>query len=189
MGVQISKSPDFDFKDLAKRLNKSSNQQELFDAIVNAPFEYEMACADIRLGIMTLLMVNPRSQTLDRIALTKNQLAEYTKRVSVKRFEDIKIPLSNKQNLTLQAIASGEPKQTSDWKDIFVPELSPDEARMNQASGGLATTFVYPLMGVGDGAAIHYSYYQYPENVGQAQHQFMEQYSNIAAHGLITKGL
>ncbi len=171
-----------DYSKLDATVKSTSSEAELYEAIVNAPFDSEeerLEAAYLFLGIIVFLKVNKKAGTIDRIALSKTELAKNTTTVSVKRFKDIKIPVDYQDNIIAKAIQTGQPQETIDWKDLFAPALSAEEARVNQASGGIAYSAVYPLPDVYNGAALIFSYYQYQEEIGDAQHSFMERYSQI----------
>lgn len=175
---------------LISTLKSASSKSDLYEVIVNAPFSTKddrLEAAYLFLGIMVLLVVDKDKGTINRVALSKTELAKNTTTVSVKNFKDIKIPVDYRANIIARAIQTGQPHETTDWKDLFVPELTPKEARVNQASGGIAYSAVYPLIGVGDGAALIFSYYQYRDEIGESQHEFMKQYSETVAKALRSK--
>ncbi|MDB5171093.1 MAG: hypothetical protein JWO35_787 [Candidatus Saccharibacteria bacterium] len=151
---------------------------------MNAPFEAKVETAFLFLGIIVLLVVDKEKGTINRVALSKTELAENTTTVSVKEFKNIKIPVDYQDNIIAKAIKTGEPQETTDWKDLFAPDLSAKEARLNQASGGIAYSAVHPLLGVYDGAALIFSYYQYRHEIGEPQHTFMKKYSEVVAKAL-----
>jgi len=172
------------YRNLSDMLADCTTQNELFQAVVNAPFRYPVEMTRLSLGIIVLLLADKSEGQIHRIALSSTELAAGTTDVSVKRFEDIKIPLNHPENIIADAIQSGEAQRTTDWQYLFTPALTPDEARLNQAGGAIACSVVHPLRDVGDGAALIFSYYQYPENIGEPQDAFMKQYSAIVADRL-----
>jgi hypothetical protein len=159
-------------------------QRALFQTIVNSPFTQRMEMAHLSLGIIVLLLVDKADKQIHRVALSSTEMAAGTQHVSVKRFEDIKIPLKQPDNIIAEAIRKQEPQRTVDWQYLFTPALTADEARLNQAGGAIACSVVYPLHDVGDGAAMIFSYYQYPEHIGMLQETFMKCYSALAARHL-----
>jgi hypothetical protein len=177
-------SKDIDYTKLKKLLKDATEDAQLFHAIVNAPFQQKAEMALMSLGIIVLLFVNKESGTIDRVAISDNELAKRTRRMSAKRFEDIRIPLTHQENIIARAIATGEPQGTSDWQYLFTPELSPQDARFNQVEGGIGFSVVYPLKNARDGGALIFSYYQYPERVGSDQELFMKAYSELVARRL-----
>ena len=176
-----------DYDNLAAELESASSYKKLLQAIVDTPFHDKVNAALLGLGIVALLLVNKRTKTVDRITLSNTEQAEGAVRVSVKGFREIKIPIDYGANLTVQAIKEGVPKQTDDWRFLFAPSLTPEEARFNQAGGGIGCSFVYPLIGVRNGGALHFSYFLPLDQIGPKQRQFMKAYSSLAAEKLQKK--
>ncbi len=166
----------FDYEVLARLLEEANDTQELRQAIVNTPFYDKATAAFLFLGIVVLLIVNDKDGVIERVALSNTMHADGTKQMSVKRFEDIRIPLEDKDNIIAKAIRSGDPQATTDWAVLFTPELTPEQARMNQAGGGIGYSEVYPLSAGGTRGAMIFSYYQYPEGIVEAQKGFMRRY-------------
>lgn len=167
-----------DYDKLTTMLAESTDDQALYKAIVNAPFTFRVETAHLFLGIVVLLMVNKKTGLIDRVALSNTELAKNTTEVSMVPFNEIKIPADHHENIIARAIQTGEPQDTIDWKFLFVPALTPEHARLNQASGGIAYSAVYPLKARYGGAMI-FSYFQYLDNIGDLQHEFMKRYSQI----------
>lgn len=176
----------FDYQALAQVL-KLAKSDALFQAIVDAPFAFKLEVARLHLGIIVLLLVNEKSGMIDRVALSRTELAKGASEISVKRFEDIKIPLNFKENKIAQAITTGQPQTTGDWQYLFNPVLTPEEARFNQAGGAIACSVVYPLRGLKPGGALIFSYYQYPDMISQKHQNFMERYAQLVATELRTR--
>jgi hypothetical protein len=173
------------YADLLKdKLTHCSTREQLFKAIVDAPFDFPIEAAKLYLGIVVLLQANTKTQMIDRVALSNTELAKGTTDISVKKFEDIKIPLDHRENIIALAINKNEPQETADWQYLFTPALTPEEARLNQAAGAVAYSAVYPLTGGRTNGALIFSYYQYPENIGRQQHEFMQAYAGIVAERL-----
>lgn len=173
-----------DFGVIKKSLEGAHNIQERDQLIVNSPFNFKLASALLFLGIIVLLKVDDDGVSISRISLSNTELAKNTTDVSVIPFNKIKIPMAHKENIISKAIQTQEPQDTTDWKFLFEPVLTAEEARLNQASGGIAYSAVYPLKGAGAGAALIFSYFQYMQNIGSAQREFMQQYSELVAEVL-----
>jgi hypothetical protein len=155
------------------------NDAELFRAIVNTPFlQIKMETALMFLGIVVFLQVNKTTGNIDRIALSNTELAKNTTNVSSVPFHDIKIPADHPENIISRALQTGQPQDTTDWKFLFEPAMTPEQARINQASGGIAYSAVYPLKARNGGALI-FSYFQYLSEIGESQHEFMRTYAAI----------
>ncbi|MBC7707765.1 hypothetical protein H7Y63_00900 [Polaromonas sp.] len=176
-----------DFDAIRVKLQSKTTADAQNKLIVNAPFEYKVATALLFLGIVVLLKVDDDGVNISRIALSDTELANNTAEVSYVPFNEIKIPLEHPENIISIAIRTGKPQDTTDWKYLFEPALTPEQARLNQASGGIAYSAVYPLVGVDKGAAIIFSYYQYMQNIGSSQRAFMQQYSQIVTDALTSE--
>lgn len=168
-------------KKLSIELRKFKTLADLHKQIVNAPFKYRIESTFLYLGIMVLLLENKETGSMDRIALSDTELARNTTKVSKVKFSDINISLSYKDNLIIRAIDEQKPQKTDDWKDLFSPVLSKDHARINQASGGIASSFVYPLMLDKSKGVLIFSYYQYLNEISDLQDTFMKKYSQIVS--------
>lgn len=178
-----SSHPRIDFQTIQKQLASSKNDHELFNTVVNAPFQYKVETAFLFLGIIVLLLVNKETGTIDRIALSDTELAKNTTEVSVVPFKEIKINVDHPENIIAQAIQTGEPRDTTDWKYLFMPALTSEQARINQASAGIAYSAVYPLK-ARDGGALIFSYFQYQQQIGEDQRDFMRNYADIVTSAL-----
>jgi hypothetical protein len=169
---------------LKEILESAKGDRDLFESIVNAPFTDKRRSALLGLGIVVLLLVNKSTRTIDRVALSDTDLAKGAVRMSVKSFHEIKIPLNYKGNFIAEAIRSERYQQTGDWQYLFAPELTPEEARLNQAGAGIACSYVYPLIDARSGGALIFSYYLHLDKIEQEHHEFMRTYSNLVAHRL-----
>lgn len=164
----------------------ADDDNALFSKIVNTPFLNPVPTAFIFLGIVVLLQVDKISKTINRVALSETELARSTLDVSVVPFHDIQIPSDHYENIIAHAIVSGEPQDTTDWKFLFEPALTPEEARINQANAGIAYSAVYPLSARNGGALI-FSYYQYQQQIGLKQIEFMQTYTRLVNNSLRLK--
>lgn len=171
------------YEQLQTLLAVSATSSEQFETIVNAPFHDPVQATHLDLGIVVLLLVNPETRTIDRIALSDTDQAKGAVKMSEKPFESIKIPLDDTRNLIAKAIAQQEPQRTTDWKDLFIPALAPQAARFNQAGAGIECSFVYPLP-IPQGGALIFSYYQPPANIGAGHAAFMKHYCSLVAQCL-----
>lgn len=176
---------NIDYDKLRAVLSAAGSRADLYKRIVNAPFDDRMSMTFLYLGIIVLLLVDETGTHIKRIALSDTELAQGTTNMSVKRFEDISIPLDHPINIIAKAIATGTPQDTTDWKYLFTPELKPREARLNQAGGSIAYSAVYPLdQSCSPKGAIIYSYHEYPKELGDDQAKFMDTYTGLASQAL-----
>lgn len=177
-------SEDSYYESYRDSLSVTKNDKQLFNKIVNLPFADKKTSAMLGLGVVVLLLVNKKTRTIDRIALSNTEQAVGAVTYSVKPFKDIKIPLDNRENYLGVAIRTRRPMMTSDWKDMFVPALTPQEARFNQAGAGIACSVIYPLNNARDGGAIIFSFYEPLNRIGQDHHTFMSKYSSLVTKSL-----
>jgi hypothetical protein len=167
-------------KSIETILDSAKGDEALFEAIVNAPFNDKATATLLGLGILVLLLVNNKTKTIDRIALSRTGPAEGAVEMSPKPFKAIKIPVNHADNIIAKAIKSGQYQATSDWQYLFVPDLTPPQARFNQAGAGIACSVVYPLKARAGGALI-FSYYIYPDQISRSHQAFMHRYAEAVA--------
>lgn len=162
-------------------LAKSTNDEQLFEAIANAPFHDKLQTTNLDLGMIVFVLVNKAEQTIDRISYSHTSPAHDAIKASPKTFQEIKLPLNNKVNVTCRAIQTDEPQMTSDWRYLFTPVISADAARLNQAEAGMGCSFIYPLINARDGGALIFSFYQTLDMIGPEHHEFMKTYTKLAS--------
>lgn len=170
--------------ELRTEISHAKNDESLFSTIVNAPFNTKTKGRPVGLTIVVLLLVNKTKKTVQRIALSNTESAKGAVEFSVKPFHDIEIPLADKQNAIVKAIKTKEFQVVTDWKYLFVPALTSEEARFNQAGAGIATSVIYPLPKARDGAALIFSYVQDADNITKQYHNFMQHYAQIVSKKL-----
>jgi hypothetical protein len=166
------------------KLDANLSRDELYEAIVNVPFFRKLETTRLGIGIIVLLLKNSKTGTLDRVALSKTDRAQSAVEISVKKFQDIKIPLSADNNAIIQAITKDEFKIVSDWKYLFLPALTSQEARLNQAGAAIDCSVVYPLSGLHSGGAMIFSYFEPLSKLTNYHHRFMNAYSKACATAL-----
>ena len=174
------------YSEMKNSLASSSSQDDLFYKIVNLPFDDKLLCTFYDLGIMVLLQVNPVTETIDRVALSDTELAKGAVKLSAKQFHEIKIPISQKNNIISDAIRLNEFKCTEDWAPMFNPVLTSRQARLNQANAGIECSLVYPLSSRNGGALI-YSFYQPQANITNEHLAFVAKYADLVDTALKKK--
>lgn len=167
------------FKKVREILGAAKTPADLYKAVVDAPFHDLRQTVHLDLGIIVLLLANKAEGTIDRIALSDTEPAQGAVKMSEKPFNDIKIPLGHSSNIIAQAIATNKPQSTHDWHLLFIPALSEEAARYNQAGAGIECSFVYPLAAK-DGGALIFSFFQPASNINGDHSSFMETYSALA---------
>jgi hypothetical protein len=152
---------------LRELLNSASGDKELFETIVNGPFSDRRRSALLGLGILTLLLVDNKTKTIKRVAVSDTDLARGAARMAIKPFKEVEVPLAYRGNFIAEAIRSERYQQTSDWHHLFAPNLSAEEARLNQAATGIA------------------SYYLPVEKIEREHREFMRTYTKMVTNSLL----
>jgi len=171
-------------QELEGKLTAATSLETFYDMVVNAPFENRLHPTTFGIGFMTLCLANRKNNTVDRIRMTDNYLAQGARSVTVVPFEKLIVPYDAKGNCVVEAIRSGRYQQTNDWNNLLTPVLKPEEARLNQAGAGIASSFVYPLPNFQPGGAIIFQYFITLDKIGKEQHDFMFRYSKLVAKSL-----
>lgn len=169
------------YEKMADQFKAATNESNLRNAIVNAAFDDPTKATSLSLGVTVLLVVDSKNMTINRVALSDTDSAKGAVRMSAKPFTEIKIPLNHEENIIAKAIKTQEFQMTSDWADMFVPALTPVQARFNQAGAGIGCSVVYP---VNNETAMIFSFYTQPEKIGGRHYKFMEKYTSLVAEYL-----
>jgi hypothetical protein len=177
--VSLSDSePSFPYEKIRERLEAAVDSKEFGAIVANGPFQYELETTLLFLGLITFFLVDEQKQCV-RLAGVSD--TEYY-RMSVKDYKfspaKYEVPLRNTGNSLVQAITSGDPIATTDWGTLSREQSSDDAARLNQASGGIGSSFAYPLPGKARGVLL-FAYFQYPDAIGSIQRKFMERYAQL----------
>jgi hypothetical protein len=178
---------DFYLQRIKNLLGAAEGDEQLFEAIVNAPFHDKIRVTNLDLGIIVFLLVNKSEGTIDRVALSNTEQAAGAVKMSEKPFKEIIIPLGYEGNLIATAIQTGQIQKVADWKYLFAPALSPRAARFNQAGAGIEFSLVHPLK-ARDGGALIFSFYQVSTSVGDRHYAFVQKYSKLVDQFLDNQG-
>lgn len=176
------------YKKLEKSLTAFRSRNDLYKRTVNLPFKNPILTTSLDLGIIVLLQVNKKTDTIDRVALSDTYLAEKAVKVSAKDFKDIKIPTKEKNNLIANVIKTKKFNLTEDWYCLFNPELTAKQARLNQANAGIECSLVFPLS-AGDGGALIFSFYQPQKQISEEHVEFINTYALLVNNALETCNL
>ncbi len=171
------------FEELQRLLLRETTHSGLLQTIVDAPFKDPLSATYLDLGITVLLLVDEAGTTIKRVALSNTEHAAGSVRTSEKPFHAIEIPLSDKKNIIAHAIKSGVYQRTEDWKDLFVPALTPESARFNQAGAGIAYSIVQPLNLKPHPGAMIFSFYKF-RNEDVEILDFTKQYARLVEQAL-----
>lgn len=140
-----SDEPTIDYVQLQQTLHAAKGDTRLFQAIVNAPFGYHVQSTLLFLGIIVLRLVDPKTGLVTHYGLSSTEQGANALAVSSIPFKNIKIPLNHPKNIIAKAVRTKQRQDTNDWSLLFTPVLSAEQARINQASAGIAYSAIYPL--------------------------------------------
>jgi hypothetical protein len=168
------------YDDLAQTLQSAGTGKALWQAIVDAPFDYRVETAFLFLGFICFFLVDEEQATLCLASASSTE--EYERSIQGYNFDpdSYRIALDSPNSPLVAAINSGEPQNTSDWASLTRPQASENAARLNQANSGVTYSVVYPLTGTTRGVLM-YNYVQYQGFIGSEQHGFMEKYTQLVA--------
>lgn len=175
----LSSSPTQKYFTEITKFLASTPEDQLYQAIADAPFKDKFQSVQLDLGIVALLIVDNSTKLINRIAMSNTELAQGADAVSAKPFHEMSIPLDHKGNLIAKAVRTNKVQQTLDWKDLFAPVLQASDARFNQAAGGIGSSIIAPFDVSAMHGAIVFDFYQPIENIGDAHYSFIERYMNI----------
>ncbi len=106
----------------------------------------ELGYLDLGYRIIVLTLVDEKKQVLKRISLSRTKEAKRALEASRIPFHDIDIPLRSNNNILIQTLKTKKPHVTHNWKDIFIPILSEDDALKNQRAANIKTSMTYPVV-------------------------------------------
>jgi hypothetical protein len=159
----------------------SLKSNDIKQNIVDAPFSDRLKAAELDLGIIALLIVDKHKKTLNRISISQTEYALSVQKVSVMPFHTIKIPLSDKNNLVVEAIKSNKAQFTTDWKDLLMPALNSIDAELDQAVSATGCSIVVPFKTNSLSGAIIYDFYQDTNSIDEIHFSFAKKYTKVAA--------
>jgi len=118
---------------------ESSSIEEMQKKIANIIPQY--------LGFETgvLGVVNYQKQVLERVAISDTTSGSAAQKTLDIPFQTIEIPLSAKENITIQAILKNKVRTTTSLYDILRPTLSPENAEKVQQAMGTKFSIITPL--------------------------------------------
>lgn len=106
----------------------------------------ELGYLDLGYRIIVLTLVDEKKQVLKRISLSRTEEARKAIEASCVPFHDIDIPLNANKNILIQTLKTKNPHVTHNWKDIFIPVLSEEDALKNQHAANIKTSMTYPVV-------------------------------------------
>ncbi len=109
----------------------------------------ELGYLNLGYRVIVLALVDPNTQTLKRISFSRTKEGKEAIGALSLPFEEIAIPLSEENNLCIQAMKRQEPLFTHSVADVFYPALKEAEIMPIQNAVGIKTTMVYPVLSKG----------------------------------------
>lgn len=106
----------------------------------------ELGYLDLGYRIIVLTLVDEKKQVLKRISLSRTEEASKALEASRIPFHEIDIPLSSNNNILIKTLNAKQPYITHNWKDIFIPVLSEEDALRNQHAANIKTSMTYPIV-------------------------------------------
>lgn len=168
------------YQQLKQLFASAPNESELATIIANAPFNQPLWAALLFLGFICFYVVDEEAEQVRLAAVSDTEY--YRMAVANYEFDPKKftISLHNSNNDIVKAITEQTEVTTEDWSTLSRPQANNEAVRLNQASSGIACSFVRPLVGKRRGA-IMYSYFQYQDTIGASQREFMRRYDQMAS--------
>jgi len=173
------------YTQLKRRLSLASSTDDLYDLVANAPFDYTVETALLFLGFISFFLVDEKAQVVRLAGVTHNEHYEMSIRGYAFNPKTFKLSLNETDNSIVKAIISGQKTGTGDWTTIKRSQANDEATRLNQANSGIASSVIYPLSGKRRGA-IMYNFFQYSEDMGAEQQEFMEYYTRLVEEALDT---
>ncbi len=130
---------------LQKIILNSLDFKDVVQKIVNSMFT-ELENFKLGYKIIVLALVDKESGILKRISISRTPEAAKAISLSPIQFENIDIPLSAANNLSIKVLNSREPAITNYWPDILCPAYTVDEAINIQKLVGIKSSLVYPIV-------------------------------------------
>jgi hypothetical protein len=170
--------PAIDYKALESKLKSAKSQRGLYRQIANAPFEYEVDMAFLFLGFICFFITDKPGKFIKLAGASDTE--HFKMSVQGYNFNPADYKLSLKEdsdNDITKAILTGRPQSNIDWGKLSRRESDPAQARLNQANSGIAFSEVFPLEA--HRGALMFCFFQYQENIGSEQREFMERYTKL----------
>lgn len=146
----ISKSKTKDLEEKNKRLSalrkldevmmtSSLDLQEVAQKVTDA-IAFELG---FEIGVLAL--IDKERGVLKRVAMSNTSTGVQAKKVLPFPYEKLEIPLDFDQNLSIEAIKTGERRVTHDLYDLFMPVLDKNISKKIQDTVGVKTSLIYPV--------------------------------------------
>ncbi len=184
MGANQESFTDKEYEAFAQQLAAARTHAQLFDTIASAPFSYRLQTVILYLGVIECMLINSETDMIERVAISKVELADNLLRHALKDVRSPAIPYTDQHNIIAKAIRSKRMQTTRNWKDTFSPVLSDEDANLQQAGSAIACSVIAPLKCRRVQGALIFDYFQYVGQIGEAQRSFMQHYTRLVSEQL-----
>jgi hypothetical protein len=169
---------------LEKLLSRAKTDPEFYQAIVDVPFHDRFQTTVLDLGFLAFLLENKKTNMIDRISISDNEIAKGAIDMTQVEFHEIRVPVNQPGNKVALAISTGRRQETTDWHELTDPAMPAEASRFNQAAAGVSSSIIYPLEKTEPKGAIIYQFYIPMEKITGAHHNFMRHYTKIVSKAL-----
>lgn len=119
--------------------------EDVSEKVVNSILD-ELGYLKLGYRIIVLALINKTTGHLERIAISQTAEAKKALALTPVPFKDIRIPLSDTENLSIRALENRTIYRTRNWYDILRPVYTPEQATIIQQAVGIKASMVFPLM-------------------------------------------
>lgn len=124
-------------------MSSTTNLREVAQKVTDA-MAFELGFEN---GVLAL--IDRKEGVLKRIAMSNTPHGIKAKESLSFPYEELKIPLSASENVSIQAITTGQVKVTHDLYDVFMPVLTRELSNKLQQTVGVTTSMNYPIRAKG----------------------------------------
>lgn len=149
--------------------------QEIVDGVL-----HELGYLELGYEIVVLCLVDKRSNTLNRVSISKTTKAKEALYKSPIPFKEIKIPLTYNDNKLIKAYSLGKKYIVYKWDEILSPAFSASEALQIQDTLGIKASLVYPVISQNEPlGTLIFSMSKSPKKVSAQENELIETFSDI----------
>lgn len=134
---------------LQKVILETLDFREVVQKIVESTLT-ELGYLQLGYRVIVLALIDPNTRSLKRTSFSRTKEGVAAIGSLSKPFEQIEIPLTEENNLCIQAMKQKAPLLTHQVADVFYPTLPAEEIMPIQTAVGIKTTLVYPVLSKGE---------------------------------------
>lgn len=148
--------------DLEERNKRLTALRRLDEIMISAPTDLhdvaqkvtDAISFELKLELGVLALVDSQKGVLRRVAMSRTQQGDRAKKSLPFPYEQLEIPLSATENLSIQAMRDNQRKETHNLYDLFRPTLNKQTSDQIQATVNVKTSLVYPIKARGKNIGI-----------------------------------